>query len=248
MGNAIYRVYQPDEYRKAGPDNLVELRPVPGQNPLFIHKWILEVLAFAIAEHEVTHVSGPTGSAKSSLLEAFHLVPENFLIVCRALGFKPLPIKLYPIEMATFEAPGELYQRRSLRDGTTFDEPSLLVQALEDAVRAEGRFYPLVWLREMGRVHSSSVQGGLLNLMSKYDILLPDGRRLDGSRIAWVADSNYQAEGESTHTLVTLDDALKRRFTINLTLDYLDLPQEIQVLRHILKEAHHEKDSAAPAH
>jgi hypothetical protein len=141
-----------------------------------------------------------------------------------------------------------LYQRRALKGGTTFDEPSLLVQSLADASQAKGRFYPLIWLREMGRVHSSSVQGGLLNLMSKYDIVLPDGRRLDGSKIAWVADSNYQAEGESTHTLVTLDDALKRRFTINLTMDYLDITQEIQVLQHILQDVPDEEDAGRQTH
>lgn len=234
MGTSIFRVAKPAEYRKSGPNDLIELKPVPGQNPLFLLKWILEVLVYAIANYEIIHLSGPTGSAKSSVMEALHLVPENFKIICEALGFRPLPIKLYAIEMATFEAPGELYQRRALKNGTTFDEPSRLVQALEDASQAKGRHYPLVWLREMGRVHSSSVQGGLLNLMSKYDILVPDGRRLDGHKIAWVADSNYQAEGDSTHTLVTLDDALKRRFTINLTLDYLEPIQEIQVLHHIL--------------
>jgi hypothetical protein len=248
MGTAIYRVDRRNEYRRAGPDDLIELLPVPGQNPLFLPKWFLEVLAYAIAAHEVTHVSGPTGSAKSSVIEAFHLVPENFQIVCEALGFKPLLIKLYPVEMATFEAPGELYQRRSLKDGTTFDEPSVLVRALEDAAQANGCFYPLIWLREMGRVHSSSVQGGLLNLMSKYDILLPDGRRLDGSKVAWVADSNYQAVGDSTHTLVTLDDALRRRFTINLPLDYLDLLQEVQVLQHIVQEVRDEKDANQRTH
>ena len=65
-----------------------------------------------------------------------------------------------------------------------------------NAAQANGCFYPLVWLREMGRVHSSSVQGELVNPMSKYDILLPDGRRLDGSKVDWVADSNYQADGD----------------------------------------------------
>jgi hypothetical protein len=236
MGTFIFRVSKPGEYRKAGPNDLIELRPVPGQNPLFLPKWFLEVLVYAIANSEIIHVSGPTGSAKSSVIEALHLVPENFQTICAGLGFRPLPIKLYAIEMATFEAPGDLYQRRSLQGGTTFDEPSRLVQALEHASQANGKVYPLVWLREMGRVHSSSVQGGLLNLMSKYDILLPDGRRLNGSKVSWVADSNYQAEGDSTHTLVTLDDALKRRFTINLTLDYLDPLQEIQVLHHVIKE------------
>jgi hypothetical protein len=248
MTTFIYRIHKTAEYRRAGPDDLIQLLPVPGQHPLFLPKWFLEVLAFAISHQEITHISGPTGSAKSSVLEALYRVPENFQLVCKGAGFKPLPIKLYPIEMATFEAPGELYQRRSLQDGTTFDEPSKLVQALEDAAQADGRFYPLVWLREMGRVHSSSVQGGLLNLMSRYDILLPDNRRLDGSKIAWVADSNYQAEGDSTHTLVTLDDALKRRFTINLTLDYLDLYQEIQVLHHISTEGHHATATSRSAH
>jgi hypothetical protein len=114
---------------------------------------------------------------------------------------------------------------------------SKLVQALDDAAEARGKSYPLIWLREMGRVHSSSVQGGLLNLMTKSDIILPDGRRLDGQGIAWIADSNYQAEGDSTHTLVTFDDALKRRFSINLTLDYLSAEQEVQVLRHLMGES-----------
>jgi len=243
MDTLTYRLLDSAEFRKAGPYDLIELEPVPGQNALYLPKWLLEVLADAITNYEIIHLSGPTGSAKSSIIEALHQVPENFQALCESLGLRPLPIKLYAVEMATFEAPGELYQRRSLRDGTTFDEPSRLVQALEDASQANGHFYPLVWLREMGRVHSASVQGGLLNLMSKYDILVPDGRRLDGSKISWVADSNYQAEGDSTHTLVTLDDALKRRFTINLTLDYLDPYQEIQVLRNILGEGADEKNA-----
>ena len=233
---SVYRLDKPKEYRKAGPTDLIELLPVPGGNPLFLLKWIIEALVYGIVHHEFIHMSGPTGSAKSSLLEALYLVPKNFYGICSGLGFEVHPIKLYPIEMATFEAPGELYQRRSLKDGTTFDEKSRLVDALEDAAKSNGDSYPLIWLREIGRVHSSSVQGGLLNLMAKGDITLPDGSRIDGNGIAWVADSNYQAEHDSTHTLVILDDALKRRFTINLTLDYLTAEQEINVLQHILEE------------
>jgi hypothetical protein len=106
MGTAIYRVYKSDEYRRAGPYDLIELHPVGGQNPLFLFKWVLEVLAYAIAGNELIHVSGPSGSAKSSLIEAFHLVPENFLIVCASSSLKPLPIKLYPIEMGIFLGAG----------------------------------------------------------------------------------------------------------------------------------------------
>ena len=73
-------------------------------------------------------------------------------------------------------------------------------------------------------------------MMTNGDITLPNGYRLPGKGIAWVADSNYQAEQDSTHTLVTLDDALKRRFSINLTLDYLSAGQEVEVLHHLSKE------------
>jgi hypothetical protein len=241
MATQVFRIQRPDEYRKAGPTDLIELLPAPGSHALFIMKWLLETLAYAVVHAEFIHLSGPTGTAKSSLLEALYLVPENFRALCAALGFRPLPLKLYPIEMATYETPGELYQRRSLANGTTYDEKSKLVAALEDATEKKGVCYPLIWLREMGRVHSSSVQGGLLNLVTKGEVPLPDGTSINGQGIAWVADSNYQAEQDSTHTLVTFDDALKRRFCVNLTLDYLSAEQEIQVLRHILLEERGQK-------
>ena len=74
--------------------------------------------------------------------------------------------------------------------------------------------------------------------MTKGEVVLPDGAEINVREIAWIADSNYQAEQDSTHTLVTLDDALKRRFSVNLTLDYLSTEQEAMVLHHILKKAH----------
>lgn len=235
MGVSIYRIWKRAEYLKAGPEDLLQLLPVPGGHPLFIIKRILETLIYALVNAEFIHLSGPTGSAKSSLIEALYRVPENFHPVCQALGFSMEPLEVYPIEMAIYETPGELYQRRSLENGTTFDEKSMLIRALERAAATKDDCHPVIWLREMGRVHTSSVQGGLLDLMTKDDIFLPDGRRINGQGIAWVADSNYQAEEDSTHTLVTLDDALKRRFTVNLTLDYLSPEQEVQVLGYIFK-------------
>ena len=229
----VYRIDRIQEYRKAGPTDLIELLPAPNRNQLYLPKWLLEVLTSAVCRHQCIHISGPTGSAKSSLLEALNHRQDNFRRLCEACGFPPLPLHLHAIEMATFETPGELYLRRALRDGTTFDEPSRLVHALEAAVATQGQAYPLIWLREMGRVRSASVQGGLLDLVTKGEIILPDGRRIDGHGIAWVADSNYQAEQDSTHTLVTFDDALRRRFAVNLTLDHLSAQQEAEVLRRL---------------
>ncbi|MBN2202421.1 hypothetical protein JW777_10735 [bacterium] len=237
MSKQMYHVSKEKEYRKAGAEDLIELLPAPGGNPLFILKWILESLVYGVASREFIHLSGPTGSAKTSLIEALHRVPDNFGQVCDRLGLPARPLKVYPVEMAVYETPGELYQRRSLKGGTTYDEMSRLVESLKDAEASSGSAYPLIWLREMGRVHSSSVQGGLLDLMTKGQILLPDGATVQGGSIGWISDSNYQAENESTHTLVTLDDALKRRFSMNVTLDYLPADLEVLVLQHLVRQA-----------
>ena len=238
MDNQIFRATDREAYRQAGATDLIELLPVKGQNSIYVVKWILETLVCGIAMGEVVHLSGPTGSAKSALLEILHKRPENLLAVLAELGFEEKKLQLYPIEMATYETPGELYQRRALKDGTTFDEKSTLIRAIAHAAKHKDQCYPLIWLREMGRVHSASVQGGLLNLITRGDIVLPNGARLDGRGIAWVADSNYQAEQDSTHTLVTFDDALRRRFSVNLTLDYLPAELEVTVLERLLADEH----------
>ncbi|MBN2372926.1 ATP-binding protein [bacterium] len=235
MSNSVFRIDNPEEYRKAGPEDLIRSLPVPGGHPLFIPKKTLEKLVCGVAKHEFIHLSGPTGTAKSSLIEALHREPRNFRLVCKALGYDVLPIKVYSVEMVTYETPGELYERRSLKDGSTYDEKSMLVRSLEKAKKIEGKCYPVIWIREMGRVHTASVQGGLLNLMTADDIILANGTRINGCGIAWIADSNYQAQDDSTHTLVTFDDALKRRLAINITMDYLSPEQEADVLKHIFQ-------------
>ena len=192
----------------AGPTDLIQLLPVPGRNSLFLPKWRIETFFHGILNHEYVHLSGPTGSAKSSFIEAMFLVPDNFHSIGRALHLNEKPLTLFPIEMVIFDTPSELWQRRALDKGTTFDEKSPLVEALIKAQKIKKDHYVAIWLREIGRVHSASIQGGLMNLMTRGEIILPDGHRIDGSEIAWIADSNYQAESDSTHTLVTFDDDL----------------------------------------
>ncbi len=236
MTKRVFRVDQENEYRMAGPFDLVQLLPTSHGNPLFIMKWQLQSLVDDIVAHEFIHLSGPTGSAKSSLIEALSSVQGNFRPICEDLGLAVKPVRLFPVEMAVYETPGELYQRRAIQNGTTYDEDSQLVQSLKKAAEDRDAYYSIIWLREMGRVHAPSVQGGLLNLMTHDDIVLPNGSHLSGHGIAWIADSNYQAAHESTHTLVTLDDALRRRFGSNLTMDYLSSELEAVVLENLWRE------------
>ncbi len=237
MASNIHKINNKSAYKRAGAKDLIELLPVPGSNPLFIIKEFLEALVWSICNGEFIHISGPTGTAKSSLIDALTEVPDNFKFVCQALHLNVKPLALYPIEMAKFETPGELHERRALSNGSTFDENSIIVDALLDADIKKKTHYVLIWLREMGRVHSASVQGGLLNLMYKGIVKLPGDKKIDGRGICWIADSNYQAESDSVHTLVTLDDALKRRFSVNLKLDYLPAALETQVLKELVKKS-----------
>lgn len=240
MRNKVFRVWKKFEYNKAGQTDLIEIKPNKGGNHLFIQKWILETIVWAICAGELIHLSGPSGSAKTALIEAL-MIEENFIPIVKALsssGSKKFPLKpltAFPIEMPVYETPGEFQFRRGLSGGTTFDEESDLVKALKEAQVLKKTHYVMIWLREMGRVHSSNVQGGLLNLMSKAEIILRNNERLDGNDICWIADSNYQADQDSHFTLVPLDTALKRRFSVNVTLNYLSREEEITVLESIIK-------------
>jgi hypothetical protein len=234
MSNGVFQISNSEEYRRAGSLDLIEMLPVPDCNPLFMPKLVLETIVGAVTRREFIHVSGPSGVAKTALIEALSGNPSNFLALCSYLGAEPKPLRLFPIETPIYETAGELWQHRSIKNNQTYDEFSGLVQALIVASKIQDA-YPLIWLREMGRVMSSSVQGGLLNLMAS-NILLPNGERIDGRNIAWIADSNYQAEREYSHSLVPFDDALKRRFTVNITLGYLTPKQEAYALAHLMQK------------
>jgi hypothetical protein len=236
MISRIFNVNKSKEYRKAGQTDLIQLLPYNAAPPLCIPKWILEDLVDGIVNHEFIHISGPTGTGKTSLIEALYLEQRNFNHVCLELGYRILPLKVEAVKMCIYETPGEVIQRRAINNGTSYDENSSLVAALEKVNKIKDDNYVVIWTRELGRVHSSSIQGGLLDLITDSNIVLPDGTSIDGHKIAWIADSNYQAENDSTHTLAIFDDALKRRFTINPTMDYLPADQEKYILHRMFPD------------
>ncbi len=238
MTERIARLWREHEFKQAGPNEAIELLPVPGNTPMVLKKTVLEILGRAISSGEFAHCFGPTGSGKSGLIEAITLVPENWAALCRGMGLEYRPLEMFAIEMVNYETPGELYKQRAIRDGHTYDEESELIRAVRGAAACTGTHYPLIWLRELGRVHSASVQGGLLNLITRGMIRLPDEQFISGAGIAWVTDSNYNVEDNATHTLVTLDDALARRATINIPFYYLSSEEEVHIIETLMDEGH----------
>lgn len=230
----IFKLTDINSFNKAGPNDLVEMKALPGQHPLIMQKWIIEIIIYSIVYGEVLHVSGATGTGKSSVIESL-TVSENFYALLDAFGFPRKPLRLHQVEMALFDTPTEVYFRRSLVDGMTFDEDSPIVKALKEASETEDQFYHTVWLKEIGRCHNATIQGALLNLIKRGEIYLRDSS-ISIKSVCWIADSNYAVMDDWVHTLITLDDALKRRFSINIKIDFLSENEEVIVLNRIVQE------------
>ena len=169
-------------------------------------------------------------------MDALASHPINFNSICKWLGYEVKPLQMHPIQLAMYDSPSELFRVMSLKDGTTCFEDSDLVQAFIEASQASTQAYQLVWLKELGRVHASSVQGALVELITNTEIVLPN-RRIDVSGTSILIDSNYAALDDAVFTLVTQDAALKRRFPVNIHLDYLPPEQELFVLEQLCQAA-----------
>jgi hypothetical protein len=213
---------------RAGARDLVALK---GNPPIIKQLKELQWLGSAIVGGgEMIHVHGDSGTGKNAVIEAITCDETNWRSLCEHLGVKYLPIKLHAIEMSAYETVSEIYYRRSLKNGETWDEPSAIIQAIREAVQLKDEYYHCIWLREIGRCPTAAVQGGLLNLMTRGLVCLPNGEVVSGAGIAWIADSNYHVDDASTHILVTQDTALIRRWSVNITVDYMDPEQEVEIL------------------
>lgn len=232
-GTGVYPIDDPNTRRKAGPEDLIVLHAYRDATPIYVKRIVMETVVDAIVAGEPIHLSGPTGTAKTSLIDAIRKVPKNFDTVCRWLNLEKKPLRISIIEMPAIETPSELYHFLGLRKGSTRHEPSKLVLAVKAAAKHAESHYNLIWLRELGRVMNRMVQGSLLNFVTDEDIvLLDDDDPVWGRPICWIADSNYQAQ-EHNHNLVNFDDALRRRFTHNITMAYLSFEQETRLMRHL---------------
>ncbi len=232
MKTKIYDIRDKEEYRAAMPFDLIKLIPAVGNHSHYKYKYALDIMTFGICHQKSIHLSGPTGAGKSSLIEAITEEHENFRLLCEYSGIEYKPPLLYEIEMVKFDTPGECHERTMIKNRDTVDVPSAIIDALKDAQVTKKDHYPIVYFMEMGRVHSASIQGGLLNIVGKPHVKALDNQKIPTDNVCFIADSNYQAAGDATYTLVTFDEALKRRFDINLSIPHF--PEENQV--HIMHD------------
>ena len=227
---------KPKDYSKAGPSDHVVLEALPGSPAPIVERNKLDMLVSGIVSGGRIHVSGETGTAKTLTIRTLLLNRTNFHNICKALGVPKLPLSVYSCSVALVDGPPELAFRRSIKDGTTFDEDSTIVQALKEQDGKEGKEYAAILLPELGRTHSEAVQSALVDMITDAYLLQATSQILRVGHVAWVADSNY-ADQEGLYTLVAFDDALRRRFNVNLSMNHPVQEQECAILGHLVSSA-----------
>lgn len=241
MSKRIYPLSKPTMYAKAGPNDLIEMIPKQGWHSIYLSKNKLETIVESLLSADVIHISGETGVGKTNLIQTLQEVPQNIELVCRSMNWKYVPVVIFPIDTVKKETPGDWIERRSLDASTTYDEDSDLVKFLVEADQFRDQRKSFAWIREIGRSTSSNIAGGLLDIITKGNILLSNGRKINGDGIGWILDSNYvsASDGTGTYNLVTMDDALKSRPEANITIPRLPAEDEALVLAHIVREKLH---------
>jgi len=213
---------------------------MPGSPAPIVERHKLDMLVTGVANGGRVHVSGETGTAKTLTIRTLLLNESNFHNICKALGLPKRPLSVYSCSVALVDGPPELTFRRSIKNGTTFDEDSTIVQALKEQDGKKGKEYAVILLPELGRTHSESVQGALVDMITEAFLLQEESRVLKVGHVAWVADSNY-ADQEGLYTLVAFDDALRRRFNVNLSMNHPVQEQECAILARLVPGAPEEE-------
>ncbi len=217
----MFKLSRKTDWIKAADCDLFEV--VTAKYPLYVERWVLEALSFAIIFGEITHLSGPTGCGKSTLIN--HL-PRNWKNLCRNLDVEYRPLKKLRVDLKDAE---QTNTRRALKNGNTFDEPVGLRLVFEEGLKHQSSHYVVIHIPEIGRFnHTNSVENGLINYLQD-DIMVDNVYLGTNENIAVILDSNLQAQtGE--YNLDQPDLALQSRMTCHITLDYLSLSQEYGVV------------------
>lgn len=228
----VFKIEKVSEFKQARDNDLIRMLPAAkGNNPMYVEKYKLISLVLAIVYNEIVHLSGPTGTGKTSLLHALIDQPLNWRWMCTHLNIAFKRLRVFAHSAVSFESPAELFYRRAIGPDGTFDEPSYLLQDLKKLYRHADRYYNAMWISEMLRM-PSTVQNAFVELINQKSTDAKGKVIGKGKKIAWIFDSNYQAAQDERFffELSQFDEALKARNTVCLTFDYLSQQQEIDIL------------------
>ncbi|NND34906.1 MAG: hypothetical protein HKN76_20135 [Saprospiraceae bacterium] len=230
-----YKITNKASWRRAGNNDLIELKPPKGINPLFYRKKDLHMLALTIADGGCIHISGGSGTGKTSLLFALTEVQQNWVRLCIYNNLEEKPLKMFRLAAFNFDSPGEMWYRRAINADGTYDEKQNLVEFMEDAIANPDDAYYAVHIMELGRT-KPSIQHALVHLLHDGEIVDPlTGNSIgSGENIAFIADSNYAAADKHTFLLAEQDTALFNRINqTGIIIDHLSQQEETKILMSI---------------
>ncbi len=227
-----FKIDDKNDWQEAGANDLIELIP-PAGHPLFYRKRDLHIICITIVNGGRLHISGASGSGKTSLIEALCAVPENWRWLCQHNDLEFKPLSMFHLAASNFESPNEVWYRRAINSKGTYDEIQKLIVFVTYAIKHIGKAYFSINLVEAGRM-KPVIQHSLVNLMTRGTIIDPltgDAIGL-GEGIAYIADSNYAAADQHDFLLVDLDTAFENRLNeTGIVLDHLSQEEEFLVLR-----------------
>jgi len=229
------RVVDVSEFEKASSGCVVRLRPITdGMHPFYADFDLLIVAGDALASRAPLHLSGPSGTGKSHLLNSLLFGPrENITRVWDAIDVpRWSTVVCHRIFVSMLETPGEVWYRTEISNFNTEEHPQRILEILSEASSHPETLH-VIWLVESGRGIQECVQGAFLEIVGQTVIREPHGRAFAADNIAFVTDSNHAANESGEFAIWDLDQAYGRRWTRRVTVAGLTAEQEAMVLREL---------------
>ena len=100
----FFDAHDPSALSRAGDHDILKIRQRARDGALFVPKASVVSLLYAVANHDHVHLSGPTGSGKSALIDAVLADEQNYQSFTRALGLPRGPVRYRRGQLPTIQS------------------------------------------------------------------------------------------------------------------------------------------------